>query len=295
MHNSKFSFQNTTFILAALAGFILNSSITNAQLILPQTSPKGSLSQIVGITEIKMEYHKPSVKGRVIWGNVVPYDSLWRTGANEATTISFSNDVSIEGHALKKGKYALYTIPGRNEWTIIFNNKKDMDGFYSYTKELDVLSLKVKPIDNNFMETLLFHINDITLESCTINLDWEKIRIPIKIKMDNDTKIMTYLKDMIHSEPDDAALYKSGAEYTLMSGLHMETGVQWAEMAINYKPDFENYKLRATLRNKLGNKEGALEDYTKALELAKDNKNYSSIKAKLEKSISELKENKTLK
>src|ERR1035437_5918867 len=126
---------NITFALCLIA---FMPSISKAQLKMPQASPKASVMQMVGLTEISIDYHAPSVKGRTIWGDLVPYDSVWRTGANEATVISFSDDVMIEGKKLAAGKYAIFTIPGKAEWTIIFNKKKDLWGAYGYNKDEDV-------------------------------------------------------------------------------------------------------------------------------------------------------------
>jgi len=288
MNHSKYIWSFAVITVCLL----FHSTIIKAQLNLPQTSPKATVFQTVGITDIKIDYHKPSVKGRIIWGNVVPFDSIWRTGANEATAISFSSDVMIEGKPLAAGKYALYTIPGKEDWTIIFNKKKDLAGPYNYDKTFDILRVKVKPLANEMTESLLFHISDVTLSACTINLEWEKVRIPIKVSIETDAKYMAYIKDLIHSEPDDAALYRAGAEYTLMSGLHQDIGVQWAEMAINYKPDYEAYWLRGNLRAKLGKYEDAIDDLNRGLAAAKNDKDYAEIKPEFEKKIAEFKNKK---
>ena len=276
-------------MLAIVLCILLHSTNINAQMNLPQASQKASLFQTVGITDIKMEYHKPSVKGRVIFVDVVPFDSVWRTGANEATMISFSTDVMVEGKPLAAGKYALYTIPGKVEWTIIFNKKKDMSSPFPYNKTMDILRVKVKPLANEMTESMMFHISDVTLNSCTINLEWEKIKVPIKLKTDTDARVMKYLREFIHSEPDDASVYKSAAQYTLMSGLHLEIGIDWIDSAIIYKPDYDCYLIKGNIYGKAGNYEEAIEALNKGLELAKKDKDFDTIKARFEKTISELK------
>ena len=276
-------------MLAIVICILLYSTNINAQMNLPQASPKASLIQAIGITDIKMEYYKPSVKGRVIFGDVVLFDSVWRTSANEATTISFSTDVMIEGKPLAAGKYALYTIPGKEEWTIIFNKKKDMSTPFPYNKTMDILRIKVKPLVNEMTEFMLFHISDVTLNSCTINLEWEKIKVPIKLKTDTDARVMKYIREYIHSEPDDASVYKSAAQYTLISGLHLETGIDWIDSAIIYKPDYDCYLIKGNIYGKAGNYEEAIEALNKGLELAKNEKDFDAIKATFEKTISELK------
>ncbi|MEJ2538153.1 MAG: DUF2911 domain-containing protein, partial [Calditrichia bacterium] len=118
------------FLLAIV--LVFNINMLYAQLELPRVSPKASVSQTIGITEVEIHYCRPGVKGRTIWGGLVPYNELWRTGANEATTISFSTDVMINGNNLEKGKYSLFTIPTENEWTVVFNKNAELSGTNGY-------------------------------------------------------------------------------------------------------------------------------------------------------------------
>lgn len=146
-------------------------------------SPKAEVMQQVGLTDIKISYGRPGVKGRTIWGKLVPYDAVWRAGANEATKITFSSDVVIEGKKLKKGSYSFFTIPGKKEWTIIFNKVADQWGAFEYNESQDALRIKVKPEKGNWQEWLAYTISKVTDTSAMIRLEWEKLRVPFKVEV----------------------------------------------------------------------------------------------------------------
>lgn len=146
-------------------------------------SPKAEIMQQVGLTDVKISYGRPGVKGRTIWGKLVPYDAVWRAGANEATKITFSTDVVIEGKKLKKGSYSFFTIPGKKEWTIIFNKVADQWGAFEYNESQDALRIKVKPEKGNWQEWLAYTISKVTDTSAIIRLEWEKLRVPFKVEV----------------------------------------------------------------------------------------------------------------
>lgn len=146
-------------------------------------SPKAEVMQQVGLTDVKISYGRPGVKGRTIWGKLVPYDAVWRAGANEATKITFSSDVVIEGKKLKKGSYSFFTIPGKKEWTIIFNKVADQWGAFEYNESQDALRIKVKPEKGNWQEWLAYTISKVTDTSAIIRLEWEKLRVPFKVEV----------------------------------------------------------------------------------------------------------------
>jgi len=141
-------------------------------------SPPDTVSQKIQNVNIEIAYSRPSVKGRQIWGTLVPYDKVWRTGANEATTFKTDKDIKIEGKVLPAGRYALFTIPGEKEWTIIFNKNADQMGAYNYDSNLDVLRVKVKPsASNDFTE--LFTIR--AEETGNVSILWEKMKVDFKV------------------------------------------------------------------------------------------------------------------
>jgi Protein of unknown function (DUF2911) len=144
----------------------------------PRVSPSASVSKKAGNVDIKIDYSQPSVKGRKVWGGLVPYDQVWRTGANEATTIEFSNDVKINGKALSAGKYSLFTIPGKDSWVIIFNKTADQWGSFKYNKDLDALRVSVKAKSSSAMtEKMTFDIS----ENGIVGLQWEKQRVQFQV------------------------------------------------------------------------------------------------------------------
>ena len=146
-----------------------------------RVSPKASVMQVVGFTEIDINYSRPGVKGRKIWGELVPYNKVWRAGANEATTIKYSTDVEIEGKKLPAGTYSFFTIPDKNEWTIIFNKTAEQWGAFEYNESEDALRLNVKPETGDFQEWLAYTITKTSDKSAVIKLEWEKLKIPFKV------------------------------------------------------------------------------------------------------------------
>jgi hypothetical protein len=146
-------------------------------------SPKAEIMQVVGFTEVRISYSRPAVKNREIWGKLVPYNIVWRAGANEATKFSFSSDVFIEGKLLKAGSYSFFVIPNKNEWTLIFNKIADQWGAFQYNESEDALRIKVKPKKiNTFYEWLTYEITKISEYSATISLIWEKIKIEFNVE-----------------------------------------------------------------------------------------------------------------
>src|ERR1017187_6238473 len=270
-----------------LFAILLMPTMTKAQLKLPQISPKASVTQTMGLTDITIDYHCPSVKGRKIWGALVPYDSLWRTGANEATAISFSDDVMIEGNKLAAGRYALFTIPGKSEWTIIFNKKKDMNSAFGYKKEEDALRVKVKPLSNANNESMEFWFSDITINSCTINLMWEKLHIPFKVTTETDTKVMAIINDSLKANPNKVSLLRQAAGYTVTSGLHLDNGLEWINKAISIKSEYRTFWTKAQLLAKMGKYNDAVDAANKTLDLGKDDKDFAEMKPIVEKNLAE--------
>jgi hypothetical protein len=150
----------------------------------PRISPKAEVMQIVGLTNVNISYSRPGVKGRNIWGGLVPYSKVWRAGADEATRFTFSSDVMIEGKRLPAGSYSFFTIPGQKEWTLIFNKIADQWGAYEYNEAEDALRIKVKPVKlNNSQEWLIYEFTDMKTNSATINLKWENLRVPFRLEV----------------------------------------------------------------------------------------------------------------
>jgi hypothetical protein len=150
----------------------------------PAPSPLSTLKQRVGTTDIEIEYSRPGVKGRKIFGDLVPFGEVWRTGANASTKISFSNPVKFEGTEAPAGKYALYTIPGEKEWTVIIYKDTSLGGAFGYKQADDFARIKVNPTKlSEPVETFTIDVNDIRDDSATLNFIWDKVRVPVKLSV----------------------------------------------------------------------------------------------------------------
>ncbi len=163
--------------LTLVSGLIFSAITSCAQE--PRTSPAAKASGKAGNTNISISYSQPSVKGRKIWGDLVPYGKVWRTGANEATIFEVDNDVKIEGQPLPKGKYALFTLPGENEWAVIFNKTPEQWGSFRYKQDDDALRVKVKPAKSAaFTELLTFNVGN----DGKVVLRWENLEVPFNVQ-----------------------------------------------------------------------------------------------------------------
>ncbi|GAB4296573.1 MAG: DUF2911 domain-containing protein [Ignavibacteriaceae bacterium] len=150
----------------------------------PRISPKAEVMQVVGFTEVRIYFGRPGVKNRTIWGELVPYNSVWRAGANEATKFTFSTDVIIEGKKLPAGSYSFFAIPGKENWTLIFNRVADQWGAFEYNEAEDALRITVKPKNSGFTEWLDYNFKKLSDNSAEISLDWERLKIPFKIEVE---------------------------------------------------------------------------------------------------------------
>jgi Protein of unknown function (DUF2911) len=228
-----------------------------AQVRTPRPSPSATLMQTVGLTDVTIKYSRPSVKGRAIWGALVPYDKVWRTGANEATTIAFSDDVTVEGQKLPKGTYSLHTIPGRDQWTVIFNGVADQWGSYSYDAAKDVLRVNVTPQTGEHRELLTFEIPEMTTDTAKIAIRWEKIVVPFTINTDSTAKTVKALKAAMN--PDWRASYAAANFAFDNKGVATDAEIgSWLDQSLKVNQNIANLYLRARLAERMGNKADAV-------------------------------------
>src|SRR5687767_7863572 len=176
-----------TIILAV--ALILTTGAFAQQVRTPRPSPSATLMQTVGLTDVTIKYSRPGVKGRAIWGGLVPWDKVWRTGANEATTIAFSEDVTINGQKLPKGTYSLHTTPGQSAWKVHFNSVADQWGSYSYDAAKDVVVVNATPQAAPHAEWLTFEIPEMTTDTAKIAIRWEKIAVPFTVDTGATAKV----------------------------------------------------------------------------------------------------------
>lgn len=266
--------------------FCLSAIISFSQIKTPQPSPTASFKQTFGLGEISVNYSRPQVKGRVIFGDLVPFDKMWRTGANASTKIIFSDDVTIEGNKLTAGEYAIYTIPGKAEWTIIFHKNIKLWGLGDpgeYKEENDALRIKVKPQTNSLVENLTISVSDITSNTCKMNLEWEKTKVTFAVATDIDSKISASIEKTLNPKPD-ANSYYSAASYYFENDKDLNKALDWVNTAIAGRPDaFWMVHLKAKIYKKLNNKTAAIEaaNLSKEIAIKAGNADYVALNDKL--------------
>lgn len=250
-------------------GSFLTESAFSQQLEYPRPSPASSVMQVVGITEVSIEYSSPGVKGRSIWGDLVPYNEVWRTGANAATEISFSTDVKINGQELAAGTYSLFTLPGESEWGVMFNSRTDIGGT-DYKEEADALKVKVKPQVGEFRERMTFLIENNTNDAADIVLHWEKLRLVLKMEVNTDELVMKRAEEEVAQSWRPSL---QAASYCLGNNMSLEKGLEWASLSTSIKETYWNTRVRAQLEAKLGKKDAAIKSMSQAIELGKSMEN----------------------
>jgi hypothetical protein len=252
----------TGFILAsglALAASLFAQAPQAPKIDFPAASPSATLKQRVGLTDIEVNYSRPGLKGRVVVGNIDPFGKVWRTGANNATRISFSTPVKLQGSSLDAGTYELFTIPGKDEWTVILQKAGKQWGAYQYKQENDALRVTAKPVVlANPVETFTIDINDIRDESATLNLSWADWRVPVKLEVDVIGKLVPQIETVMAS---DAAKkpYAQAAMFYRDHDLDLKKALAWINAAIAEQPDAYYYVYhKAKILAKMGDKEGAI-------------------------------------
>ncbi|MEO8584568.1 MAG: DUF2911 domain-containing protein, partial [Acidobacteriota bacterium] len=185
----------TTRFSVVLAALAVTAAPALSQLSTPLPSPNATVSQVIGVTKIEVVYSRPSVKGRTIWGELVPWDKVWRTGANAVTKITFDGDVMVEGQKLGAGAYGVYTIPGKTEWAVIFNTVST--GGPDYVAEKDALKVKVKPVPADMKELFTIGFPTVTSDSAVLAFSWEKLRVPVTITVDTKAQFLAKAKDAV--------------------------------------------------------------------------------------------------
>ncbi len=233
---------------ALVAAALLADASSAADLELPRPSQKAQVMQTVGLTDVTITYSRPGVKGRVIWGGLVPYDKVWRTGANEATAITFSTDVKVNGQPLAAGTYSFHTIPTRGDWTLIFNKKADQWGSYSYDEKDDALRVQVKAQPHEFTEWMEFSLPDIAVDKATVALDWEKLRVPFEIQVETIEHALANARAAMASlAPDDQQTAFRCASFAFQNNVAPDEARQWADKSISIKETWLNLRLKADM------------------------------------------------
>ncbi len=240
--------------------FLLAGAITHAfgQIATPAPSPLCKLEQKLGLGTITVEYSRPGKKDRIVFGDLIPFGKTWRTGANAATKISFSDDTKFGGVSVPKGTYALFSIPGESSWDVMLYSDPNVSGVpQDYDMKKEVAHIKVTPeLIPYTMETFLIDINDIRNESATLNLIWETTLVPIKLQFDTDSKVMSSI-DKVMAGPSSNDYYNA-ARYFYDSHKDINKAYEWAHKSNDLAPTFWKLRLEALILAQMGKKEEAI-------------------------------------
>jgi hypothetical protein len=259
---------NPKIILASLlciCGLALFAQTPSVEF--PAPSPLCTLKQRVGLTDIEVVYSRPGMKGRQIFGGILPFDKPWRTGANNATKLTFSTPVKINGADLPAGTYALFTIPGEHEWTIIIS-KNVTQSPLQYDEKADVLRVKATPLKlAETIETFAIEFNNITDESAVMNLVWEKTVVPVRIEVELTSKLVPQI-EAVMAAPGGNKPYYQAAMFYYDHGQDLEKASQWIDAAIAQREAHYIVYLKAKILAKLGDKAGAIAAAKRSTELA---------------------------
>lgn len=246
--------------------FVLAPTV-HAQPDLPRASPDAKVSQVIGLTEISVEYGSPAVKGRKIWGELVPYEQMWRTGANQATKISFGRDTTFGDHWVPAGTYALFTIPSKGAWTVILNKKADQSGTgRDYKADQDLVRLRVQPKPAPMRERMTFLFSDFTDDKGTLDLEWEKLRLSIPIKVGTEAQAVANIKKTLDNT---WRMYASSARYMAESKKDYDTALRYIDQSLALKEDWFNLWIKATILAAQGNRKEAIALGEKSYDLGK--------------------------
>lgn len=235
----------------------------------PAPSPTATLKQHIGLTDIEVVYSRPSMKGRSIFGGIEAYGRVWRTGANNATRITFSTPVKFQGAAIEAGTYELFSIPGKDEWTVILQKAAKQWGAYAYDQKNDVARVTVKPVAlPTAVETLTLDFGDIRDDSATFNISWEKTRVPVKLEFDVATPLVPQIEAAAAAPGQKPGFYFQAAGFYYDHNLDLKKALTWInEATAGEKPAFYMVHLKAKILAKLGDKPGAIAAATKSKEL----------------------------
>ncbi len=262
-------------------------SFAQAQITPPAPSPAASVTQVVGLTNVSVNYSRPSAKGRAIFGSLLKYDQVWRTGANQATKINIADDVTIGGSKLAKGEYAIMSIPSQGEWTIIFSKNLGVNEG-NYKMEEDVLRVKAKPtMTTNKVESFTIAFTDLGMNTANLEFSWENTSVKVKIEADVDAKVEKQIADFSNPNKDANGFYQA-ASYYFNNGKDLNKAYDWIVKSTSMQPQYWTMYLKAQIEMKLKKYKEAIASAEKSAEMAKAGNNMQYVEFN-EKLLSEAK------
>jgi hypothetical protein len=234
----------------------------------PQASPAAGVMQTVGVTDFTVKYSRPAIKGRKVFADsstLAPYNQIWRTGANMATTLESSTDFSFGGKKVPAGKYALFSIPSGSAWAVILNKNFNQGGTDNYKESEDVARIMVAPTSSDFSESFSIDFSNISDSTAYLNINWASVKVPVQIGVETDQLTMAGLNKAVSEKPEDVATLQSTAGYLLSKGKDLSQALSLADKAIGIKETFSNLWLKAQILGKMGKVAEALPFAQKAL------------------------------
>ena len=238
-----------------------------AQIEMPQPSPLATLNQKIGLMDATITYSRPSARGRKVFGELVSYNKMWRTGANKASTIEFSDSVKIGGVSVKRGKYAIFTIPNPDEWTILLNSDWNQSGFSKYDAAKDVVTVKVKPSIVPFTETFTIDFNHLTTHSADVEIFWESSKVAFGVETSVDEAVMRNIKSALNIS---ASSYFQAARYYCDTDRELPTALEWINKSISMEERYWVVRQKALIEAKMADFNAAIKTAKRALDLAKE-------------------------
>lgn len=269
MFKSVFIFRTALLGLAAIV-------TARADLNLPEVSQLAVSKQRIGLTDITITYHRPLVNGRKIWGGLVPFGEVWRAGANENTTIEFSDPVTVEGKPLAKGIYGLHMIPTADSWTVIFSKMSSAWGSYTYKQDEDALRVNVKPRPIEMDEALEYEFEDLKPDSATVTLKWEKIGVPFKVAINDAEATLANIRNQMRGRAQyEWQAPNQAARFCLARKINLDEAMKWADLSIQNEERFENLTTKADLLRAINKPDEARKIWDQALTKATPEQLYS--------------------
>jgi hypothetical protein len=239
------------------------------ELNLPRLSQRATVVQRIGLTDISIIYHRPLAGTRELFGKTVPYGQVWRAGANENTTISFTDDVSVEGHPLPAGAYGLHTIPNAEQWTIIFSKNSTSWGSFSYDEKEDALRVNVKPGLGENHEALEYTFDDMKPDATAVTLRWGKMAVPFHVSVDLNTITERSIRNQLRNTGGFTwAGFDEAGNWSLDNNYKLEQGLKWEDTSIQNEERFDNLETKSRILDAMGKKQEAAAALSQALEKA---------------------------
>jgi hypothetical protein len=258
---------------------------TKAQLKTPAPSSTQTIKQDFGLGSVELSYSRPNIKGRKIYGDLVPFGKVWRTGANQATTLTFADEVTIGGTKIPAGKYGLLSIPDKGAWTIIITKQLDVTSPAAYKQENDVVRVQAKPESiKNQVETFTMQFGNVKPTSIELHMMWDKTDVVLPITTEIEAKVMAQINEQMKKDDEKSRPYFSAAMYYMDNGKDLNQALDWFNKAAEQNPKaFWVLHQKANCLAKLGKKQEAVESANKSIELAKEAKNddYVALNQKL--------------